>query len=63
MRVGPEEGPLVAAADARRLVHLIVILDHLEELLVDQVRLLLLLLLLPLCHCTVMKQQLSLMLR
>lgn len=46
MRVGPKEGPLVAAADARRLVHLIVVLDHLEELLVDQVRLLLLLLLL-----------------
>ena len=29
MRVGHEEGPLVATADARRLVHLIVVLDHL----------------------------------
>jgi len=46
MRVGPEERPLVVAADARRLVHLIMVLDHLEELLVYQVRLLLLLLLL-----------------
>ena len=46
MRVWAKERLLVVCVDTFRFVHLVVVLDHLEELLVDQVCLLFLLFLL-----------------